>query len=310
MIRSMKVSMRARLLRRAVTRFSLADDKDLDERRVAFDRADRLPRPRRVDYVDTEVGGVPAIVATPTAGEPERHILYLHGGGFMLGSPRSHIALAARLAKRAAASVSVIDYRLAPEHPYPAAIDDCLAAYRDVVDAYDPSIVAVAGDSAGGNAVLATLVAARDAGDAMPACSYLLSPWTDLSGSGPSMITMATVDPMLKPDFIASAAEAYAATRRLDDPGVSPLFADLAGLPPMLIQCGTDEVLLDDSRRLAERAAGAGVNTSLDVRDQMWHVYQAFAGSMPEADEALVRAATYIRTMAPARERVGEGAGV
>jgi acetyl esterase/lipase len=310
MLRSMKVSIRAQLLRRAVRRFSLTDAKDLDERRAAFDRVDRLPRPRRVDYLDTVVGGVSAIVATPTAAPPERQLLYLHGGGFMLGSPRSLIALAARLAKRSAASVSVIDYRLSPEHPYPAAIDDCLAAYREIVGSHDPSIVAIAGDSAGGNAVLATLVAARDAGDPMPACGYLLSPWTDLSSSGPSMVAMATIDPMLKPAFITSAAEAYAATRPLDDPGVSPLFADLCGLPPILIQCGTDEVLLDDSRRLADRATSAGVDVTLDVRDQMWHVYQAFAGSMPEADEALVRAATFIRTRAPAQVSIGDETGL
>jgi acetyl esterase/lipase len=300
----MAVSRRARAVRRAVERFSLIEDITLEQRRQAFDRADRLPRPRRVVYEDTEVGGVPAIVATPSAVPPDRHILYLHGGGYVLGSPSSHISLAARLARRAGASVTVIDYRLAPENPYPAAIDDCLASYRAMLELHGAASLAVAGDSAGGNAVLATLIAARGAGDQMPACAYLLSPWTDLSGSGSTIRSNAEVDPMLKGDFIAEAATMYAPERPLDDQGISPLFADLSGLPPMLIQCGVDEILLDDSRRLAERAAEIGVDVTLDLADGMWHVYQGFAGLMPEADEALVQAAMYIRSKTPARAPV------
>lgn len=300
----MAVSRRARAVRRAVERFSLIEDITLERRREAFDRADRLPRPRKVVYEDTEVGGVPAIVATPSAVPPDRHILYLHGGGYVLGSPSSHISLAARLAKRAGASATVIDYRLAPENPFPAAIDDCLAAYRAVLDRHDAASITVAGDSAGGNAVLATLVAARDATDPMPACAYLMSPWTDLSGSGLTIRSNAGVDPMLKEDFVAEAAGMYAADRPLEDPGISPLFADLSELPPMLIQCGVDEILLDDSRRLAERAADVGVDVTLELADGMWHVYQGFAGLMPEADEALVQAAMYIRSMTPAHTPV------
>ena len=125
----MTISRRARVFRRNIGRFELDGDAPLDERRAAMERIDRLPRPRKVDYVDTTVGGVPAIVATPTREAPDRHILYLHGGGYVVGSPRSHIAMAARLAKRASATATVIDYRLAPEHPYPAAVDDCVAAY-------------------------------------------------------------------------------------------------------------------------------------------------------------------------------------
>jgi monoterpene epsilon-lactone hydrolase len=296
----MRTSIRARLMRRAVRRARLGGQQPLEVRRDKFDkRTDRLPRPRRVVYEETKVAGREAIVATPTDLPPDRHILYIHGGGYMLGSPRSHIALAARLAKRASASTTVIDYRLAPEHPYPAAIDDCLAAYRAVISEYGPAMVAVAGDSAGGNAVLATLNAARRAGDAMPACAYLLSPWTDLSGRGESIRTMADVDPMLDPEFIARAARAYAAHRALDDPGISPLFDDLTGLPPLLIQGGDREVLLDDSRRLADRATAAGVEVTLDLAEGMWHVYQAFAPFVPEASDALVRGAVFIRTKTP-----------
>lgn len=299
---SATVSKRARALRKAVERMSLLENLTLEQRRAGFERAAKVPRPRRLDYDDDAVvGGVPAIVATPTSAPPERHILYFHGGGYVLGSPTSHIALAGRLGRRAAASATVIDYRLAPEDPFPAAIDDCLGSYRAVLEQYDPASLVVAGDSAGGNAVLATLVAAKAAGDPMPSCAYLLSPWTDLSGSGTTMLSNADVDPMLKPDFVAEAAAMYADGEALDDPALSPLFADLTGLPPMLIQTGHDEILLDDSRRLADRAAEAGVDVTLDLASSMWHVYPAFAGMMPEADEALVRAAVYIRAMAPAR---------
>lgn len=287
-------------MRRGVQRLTPDRSLPLDERRARFERIDRLPRPRKVVYEDTDVAGIPSIVATPTDVAPDRHILYFHGGAFLLGSPRSHIALAARLAKRAGASTSVIDYRLAPEHPYPAAIDDCLRAYRAVIAEHGPSLVTVAGDSAGGNAVLATLNAARRAGDAMPACAYLLSPWTDLSGRSESMRTRADVDPMLDPQYIVRAARAYAANRPLDDPGISPLFDDPTGLPPLLIQTGSDEVLLDDSQRFAERASASGVEVTLDVADRMWHVYQAFAGYMPEATNALIRAAAFIRNRTPA----------
>jgi len=265
-----------------------------------MDQVDRLPRPRHVDYIDTLIGGVPAIVATPTAVEPDRHLLYIHGGAYVLGSPKSHIAMVANLAKRASAIATVVEYRLAPEHVYPAAIDDCVAAYRALIADVDPAVVTIAGDSAGGGAALSTLVALRDAGDPLPAAAYLLSPWTDLTGSGESVLTRAAADPMIDGTKIAEAGRVYAGDVPLDDPGVSPLFADLAGLPPMLIQTGMDEVLLSDSTRLAERAREAGVEVTLDLADGMWHVYQSFARMMPEATDALVRAAVFMRSRTPA----------
>ncbi len=299
----MSTSMRAKAARRSLRRLKGREDAALDERRAAMDRIDRLPRPRHVDYVDTTVGNVPAIVATPTRQPPERHVLYLHGGGYIVGSPRSHIAMAARLARRAAAAASVIDYRLAPEHPFPAAVEDCVAAYRAIAGETDPGLITIAGDSAGGGAALATLVALRDAGDPLPASAVLFSPWLDLTASGESYRTKADVDPVIDVDKIAVTALQYAAGTPLDHPGVSPLFADLAGLPPMLVQAGTDEALLSDSTALAERAAAAGTDVVIDVRDEMWHVYQMFAGWVPEATEALVDAAAFMRGHAPAREQ-------
>ena len=165
----------------------------------------------------------------------------------------------------------------------------------------DPALVTIAGDSAGGGATLATVCALRDAGDPLPGALYLMSPWTDLTASGESVITRQDADPMLDGTRLLDAGRTYAGDVPLDDPGVSPLFADLAGLPPMLIQTGMDEILLSDSTRLAERARAAGVEVTLDLTDEMWHVYQAFARFMPEATEALVRAATFIRAATPAR---------
>jgi monoterpene epsilon-lactone hydrolase len=297
----MTLSRRARIIRRRIINLEIGDDVPIEQRRAAMDKIDRLPRPRRVDYVDTTVGGIPAIVATPTATVPDRHILYIHGGAYIVGSPRSHIAMCARLAKRAAATITVIDYRLAPEHPYPAAIEDCVAAYRAIVADVDPALVTIAGDSAGGGATLATLGVLRRSGDPMPGAVYVLSPWTDLTASGESIVTRAPYDPMFDGEGLLDAARNYAGDTPLDDPGVSPLFADPTGYPPTLIQTGMDEILLSDSTRLAERYEAAGVEVRLDLRDDLWHVYQALAGYMPEANDALVRAAVFIREKTPAR---------
>lgn len=289
-------SVRARIMRRLVERAGLADDLTLDERRQRMERPDRLPRPRRVVYDEEHLAGTPILTTTPTDVPPLRHVLYLHGGGYCLGSPTSHVGMVARLAKRAGAVAILPDYRLAPEHPYPAAVDDCVAVYRALLEEIDPTTLAIAGDSAGGGAALATLCRLRDAGDPLPAASYLLSPWTDLTASGNSMTAKADADPMLRETFLREAAGLYAAATPLDDPGLSPIFADLTGLPPTLIQTGTDEILLDDTTRLAERLEAAGVDVTVEVADDLWHVYPAFAGFMPEATAALVRAGTFLRS--------------
>ncbi len=296
----MTLSRRARFFRKRISKFEIGTDVPIEERRATMDKLDAIPRPRNVDYLDTTVGGVPAIVATPTAVQPDRHILYIHGGAYVVGSPKSHIAMCARLAKRAAATITVIDYRLAPEHVYPAAIDDCVAAYRALITDVDPSLVTIAGDSAGGGATLATLGALKATGDPMPGAVYVLSPWTDLTASGESVVTRAAHDPMFDGKGLPEAAATYAGDTPLDDPGVSPLFADPTGYPPTLIQTGMDEILLSDSTRLAERYEAAGVEVRLDLRDDLWHVYPMLAGYMPEATDALVRAAVFIRENTPA----------
>lgn len=297
----MTLSRRARFFRNRIAKMATGEDVPIEQRRAAMDKVDKLPRPRKVDYVETSVGGIPAIVATPTEVRPDRHILYVHGGAYVLGSPKSHIAMCARLAKRAAATITVIDYRLAPEHVYPAAIDDCVAAYRAIIAGVDPALVTIAGDSAGGGATLATIGALKAAGDPLPGAVYVLSPWTDLTASGESVVTRASFDPMFDGNGLLETATTYAGDTPLDDPGVSPLFADPTGYPPTLIQTGMDEILLSDSTRLADRYETAGVDVRLDLRDGLWHVYPAFAGYMPEATDALVRAAVFIREQTPAR---------
>jgi monoterpene epsilon-lactone hydrolase len=288
------VSRRARAARRSLRRLMGSPDRTLEQRRRSMDRIDRFPRPRRAAYADIVIGGVPAIRAVPKRGVVERHVLYLHGGGYVVGSPKSHIAMATTLALRCAAATTVIDYRLAPEHPYPAAIDDCVAAYRALVTTNGPETIAIAGDSAGGGATLATLVRLRDEGIPLPACAYVISPWTDLTASGASVTSRAASDPMIDAAAIVDTARRYAGAAPLDDPGVSPLFADLTGLPPLLVHVGDDEVLLDDSIRLAERARAAGVEVELEVYHGLWHVFHAFAGLVPEATSALRAGSAFI----------------
>lgn len=215
-------------------------------------------------------------------------ILYLHGGGYVFGAPRTHRAITGALAREAGASVFAPDYRLAPEYPAPAAIEDALAAYRYLLDLGWPAErIALAGDSAGGGLALATTLALRDEGTALPAALGLLSPWVDLSLAGDSHRDKAGVDPMLRRGWLAQAATMYAGERGVDDSFCSPLFADLEALPPMFIQVGADEILYSDATRLAERARLAGIDVNLRVFEGLWHDFQLHAGFLPEADAAL-----------------------
>jgi acetyl esterase/lipase len=227
-------------------------------------------------------------------------VLYLHGGGYCLGSLASHRALVARLSAEAKARVLSVDYRLAPEHPYPAAVDDAVAAYRWLLsEGVAADRIAIAGDSAGGGLTLATLLALKDAGDALPAAAVPLSPWTDLEGTGESVRTRAAVDLMIQADRLKESADLYANGVDLREPRLSPLHGDYTGLPPLLIQVGDAEVLLDDATRVAAIATGAGVDVTLEVWDEMPHVFQAFIGILPEADKAVARIGEWVRQQVP-----------
>ena len=234
---------------------------------------------------------------------PLRTILYCHGGGYYFCSPASHRPLVFALAARSGARTFSLDYRLAPEHPFPAALDDALAAYRRLLaDGTLADSIVIAGDSAGGGLALATLVALRDAQDPLPSAAILFSPWTDLAATGDTIRSNDGLDPMFCGASIARAARLYTGDADPTHPYVSPLYADLSGLPPLLIQASSTEVLLDDARRVADRARAAGVPVDYEVWPNMPHVWQLWTPFVPEAKQALDRAAHFVQVHA--RERV------
>ena len=243
-----------------------------------------------------EAGGVPCEWVTTPETDRNRTIFYLHGGGYVMGSIRSHRDLAIRLSRAAKARVLLVDYRLAPEHPHPAAVEDSTKAYGWLLaQGTDARRVAIAGDSAGGGLTIATLVALRDRGLPLPGAGVCLSPWVDLEGLGESMVTKADVDPMVDRERLRKMGALFLKGQDPRTPLAAPLYADLSGLPPLLIQVGTAETLLDDSVRVAERARKAGVDVVLEQWDDMIHVWQAFAPLLPEANQAIARIGEYVR---------------
>lgn len=297
------MSLRGRLAIEIVARARPPFGGAIEERRRQMDEAARLmPRPRGVSYLTTTLGGVPALEAVPDGADADRAMLYVHGGAYVSGSARSHAPLAGRLARAARARGWIIDYRLAPEHPYPAAVDDVCAAFRELAGSLPADRIALAGDSAGGGACLAALLALREAGDPLPGGAALLSPWVDLTMSGTSVTTHAERDPMLEADLLREDARRYAGDHPLDDPGLSPLFADLTGLPPLLVQVGTEEIFLSECRQLAERAAAAGVAVTLEVAEGMWHVWPFLAPLVPEASRAVDQVGRFLATSTGGRE--------
>jgi len=255
------------------------------------------PPPAGVTAEKVMAGTAPGEWVQASGQGPERVILYLHGGAYSFGSSVSHRGLAGHLAIAAGARALVLDYRLAPEHPFPAAIDDATAAYRWLLKSgVLPGRVIIAGDSAGGGLSLATMLSLRDAGDPLPAAAFLLSPWTDLAMTGASLTTRAEADPMVSVATMPSLAGMYLGDRDPRTPLASPLYADLHGLPPLLIQVGDDEVLLDDSTRIAERARAFGVDVTLEVWEGMWHVFQQATPIVPEATQAVAKAGAFMRT--------------
>lgn len=261
-----------------------------------FDEFVARPLPPDVTAHDARFGGVAAIEVAVEPVTSSTTVLYFHGGGYMVGSARSGAPLAAELVRRIGGRGYSVEYRLAPEHPYPAAVNDAAAAYAALLaTGVAPGEVVLAGDSAGGGLVMATLLTARDRGLAQPAAAVLFSPWGDLTASGASTKTKANVDPVLTPDSLTWYADHYVPAAARTDPLVSPVFADLAGLPPMLIQVGSHEILLDDALRLASRAAHHDVEVTLEVVAGAPHVFQNQFGDQPEADAALDRAGEYLR---------------
>jgi phosphinothricin tripeptide acetyl hydrolase len=256
--------------------------------RAGMEQAPVYPRPDDIRWEPVDAGGVPAEWTTPADLEPGRTIVYYHGGGYAIGGIEAHHGLCSNLARACRARVLNVGYRLAPEHPHPAALDDALTAYRFAISqGCDPAKLAVGGDSAGGGLTLATLLALRDAGDPLPAAGLCLSPWVDMSMADPSIDRVEAQDPMLSRAVLELFRDAYLGDQDRTAPSASPLFGKLEGLPPLLIQVGTAEVLVGEGQDFARRARDAGVDVSLEVWDDMIHVWQTFADMLPEGREAI-----------------------
>ena len=259
------------------------------------------PLPDGIRATGVDAGGVPSEWVEATGASPHGTILYLHGGGYTIGSVATHRGLVGRLAIATGARGLTVGYRLGPEHRFPAAVDDAMAAYRWLVRAGTaPERIVVAGDSAGGGLTVALLVALRDAGDRLPAAGVCISPWADLACTGESMKTCAAHDPMVQRGPLLEMAAQYLGGQDPRAPLASPIYADLLGLPPLLIHVGTAETLLDDARRLADRARADGVPVEIEVWDDMIHVWHAFSPLLPEADEAIARIGAWVRERLPA----------
>jgi monoterpene epsilon-lactone hydrolase len=269
----------------------------LDEQRAEFVPSDRLyPIPDDVLVTDVVARSAPAHWIDAPATDTSRVLLFLHGGGYELGSLHSHGELAARLGRVAGMRVLFLDYRLAPEHPFPAAIDDVLAAWHWlVVDQHlSAKSIALAGDSAGGGLSLALLVALREAGEALPVAAVLMSPTVDLTSSGASMSERVDQDPISTPALLRQLSSDYLAGADPKTPLASPLFASLTGLPPLLVQVGTADLLLSDSERLTAAAADTGVDVTLQIGEGLPHVYQSTVGT-PEAAKATEQIGQFLR---------------
>ncbi|WP_439636416.1 alpha/beta hydrolase [Oceanicaulis sp.] len=249
--------------------------------------ADRLPTPDDVKIESTTLAGLNALSFTPDDHRPGL-LLFLHGGGYCLGSSKSHRPLVTRLAKALKIKAISVDYRLAPEHVFPCAVEDGTSALNWAMSHSDGPVL-IAGDSAGGGLALASMLRQREQGRPMPQGVYLISPWTDMTASGESTRTRAKSDPMLKPDWLMAGAALYLEDTPADTPEASPLFAELTGFPPVFIQTGDAEILRDDSIRFAEKLEQAGVPVQCEIWETLWHDFPLFAPLLPEADMALER---------------------
>jgi monoterpene epsilon-lactone hydrolase len=281
-------------------------DSDVNEQRQLLKAAlSAQPLSAEITVTAAALGGVRTAEITVDGIEPRHVVLYFHGGVYVMGDAFLAADLASQVGRRTDAKVISVDYRLAPEHPYPAAVDDALAAYKALLqDGVAPSDIVFAGESAGGGLVIATLVNARDHGLPLPAAAYVMSPYVDLTLAGTTMETRAAVDPLLSRELLQPRVTDYIAGHDAALGLISPLFADLSGLPPLIIQAGTHEVLLDDAVRLAGHAVSAEVEVTLDITPGVPHVFQAYHPMLDEATGALDRAGRLLSAHLAAAERI------
>jgi epsilon-lactone hydrolase len=276
----------------------VGSEQSVSETRRNFEKLmNALPVPERIRVHETWLGGRPALRVSPDGRAASGTLLYLHGGSHVVGSPRTALGLTAGLVVRTGIPGISLDYRLAPEHPFPADVEDVVAAYRELLEqGRAAESIAFAGDSAGGGLAITGALAARDAGLPMPAAIVAFSPGVDATRAGQSMVTKAEADPLLDRASLDRMSSLYVVDHDRSTPLLSPaVTADLAGLPPMLVQVGTNEMLLDDARRLALRASDAEVDVVLDIIAKVPHVFQSFTGVLDEAGQALDRAALFLR---------------
>ncbi len=276
-----------------------------EQRRLLRELLSAQPLPGGVTVTAAALGGVPTAEITVDGVEPRHVVLYFHGGVYVMGDAFLAADLASQVGRRTGAKVISVDYRLAPEHPYPAAVDDALAAYEALLDnGAAPSDIVFAGESAGGGLAIATLVNARDHQLPQPAAAYVMSPYADLTLAGTTLETKSKADPLLSREALRARVADYTAGKDAALGLISPIFADLSGLPPLIIQAGTHEVLLDDALRLAQRAATADVAVTLDITPRVPHVFQAYYQILDEAAAALDRAGQFLSAQLAVAERV------
>jgi len=275
-----------------------------EQRRLLAELSSAQPLPAEITVTAAALGGVPTAEITVDGIEPRHVVLYFHGGVYVIGDAFQAAGLASQVGRRTRAKVISVDYRLAPEHPYPAAVDDALAAYEALLRGTAPSDIAFAGESAGGALAVATMVNARDHGLPLPAAAFAMSPYADLTLSGATMDTKRDADPLLSRENLQPRVTDYTAGQDAALGLISPIFADLSGLPPLIIQAGTHEVLLDDAVRLARQAATADVQVTLDITPGVPHVFQAYYPILDEAAAALDRAGQFLSAHLAVTERV------
>ncbi|MBN1664481.1 MAG: alpha/beta hydrolase [Deltaproteobacteria bacterium] len=280
-----------KLIRDILATFPDSSGLPVEERRKQMDdRAAGMHLPRGFTVEGIDADGVQAEWVNLEGAPADRVLLYLHGGGYVVGSLVSHRQMIAYISRAAGASALSLAYRLAPEHPFPAAVEDAVTGYRWLIkQGFKPEKIAIAGDSAGGGLTMATLIKLRDSGDPLPACGICLSPWADLTGSSETYRTKAETDPMITVDGIQEMADMYLNGEDAKTPLASPVFADLTGLPPLLILVGSEEVLLDDSVELDRKAKTCGVDCTLQVWNDMIHVWPMFSPILQEGKDAIDR---------------------
>jgi acetyl esterase/lipase len=272
-------------------------NKTIDEMRRGMESLTKLARlPSKTKVEKVSFNGISAEWICAKEAHEERVILYLHGGGYNTCSPNTHRELAAHISMASGAKVLLPDYRLAPEHPFPSALEDATSAYRWLLDTGLTSRnISIAGDSSGGGLSIATSISLRDAGDPSPASIACISPWTDLEMSGNSIKTHAIIDPLLNLQILKIWASNYIGDNDPCSPLISPIYADLRGISPLLIHVGSDEMLLDDSTRIVKKAKSADVDVKLKIYNHMWHVFHLNAKLMPEAKNAIEELGSFLR---------------